>query len=155
MAPYRRLRDEEALGDEPGGEPFAQAVEHVPFAPREIVFGSADGACVPEPRTCALVIALAAATGAFLGGVAGQLAGAAAGAIADWVTDFDEAGDSVSVGCLIRETGTWVTDRSHQHNEIHDISSIQIIECGTAAAASPLETAGAVGISRHPTGPDP
>ena len=53
MAPYRRLRDEEALGDEPGGEPFAQAVEHVPFAPREIVFGSADGACVPEPRTCA------------------------------------------------------------------------------------------------------
>ena len=104
---------------------------------------------------CALIIALAAAVGAAAGGAVGQWVGGGIGAIVDAATDFDKAGESVSVGWFISVTGQWVTDRSHQHNEIHDVESVQVIECGTAAAASPLATAGAVGIGRHPTGPDP
>jgi hypothetical protein len=104
---------------------------------------------------CALIVALAAAAGAAAGGALGQWAGGGIGAIVDAVDDFDEAGEVVQRGCLVRLTGTWVTDRSHQHNEIHDVTSAQILECGEAAARAPLQTAAAVGIGRHPTGPDP
>lgn len=104
---------------------------------------------------CALLIALGAALGAAVGGAVGQWVGGGIGAIVDAATDFDKAGDSVSASCLISVTGRWVTDRSHQHNEVHDVASVQVMECGTAAASSPLAIAGAVGIGRHPTGPDP
>lgn len=104
---------------------------------------------------CALFIALGALIGALIGGMVGQLVGAGIGAIADALSDFNERGEAITHGCFVRLTGTWVTDRSHQHNEIHDITASQIIECGTAAATAPLETAGAVGIGRHPVGPDP
>ena len=49
-------------------------------------------------------------------------------------------------------TGRWVTDSSHQHNEIHDIASAQLIECNDcrdddrdssrAASSPPSESAG-------------
>ena len=52
-------------------------------------------------------------------------------------------------------TGTWVTDISHGHNEIHDIQSVGIVECGVGSSSNPLTIAGAVGIGRHPSGEDP
>ena len=55
-------------------------------------------------------------------------------------------------------TGTWVTDSSHQHNEIHDIESAQLIECNDCDTATKESSQGliaAVGIGRHPTGLDP
>jgi hypothetical protein len=104
---------------------------------------------------CALIVAIAAAAGTLAGGAIGQWAGGGIGALVDWADDFDEAGEAIQEGCFVALTGTWVTDRSHQHNEIHDIESFQIVDCGTAAASSPLESAAAVGIGRHPTGPDP
>jgi len=104
---------------------------------------------------CALIIAAAAAAGAFVGGAGGQWVGGAIGGLVDLAEDFDSEGDAIHEGCFVTLTGTWVTDRSHQHNEIHDIKSIVINECGTAGASSPLTIAGAVGIGRHPSGPDP
>ena len=56
-------------------------------------------------------------------------------------------------------TGRWITDSSHQHNEIHDIASAQLVECNdcqndkTGSSSSGLIAA--VGIGRHPTGRDP
>ena len=55
-------------------------------------------------------------------------------------------------------TGRWITDSSHQHNEIHDISSAQLIDCNqcdVATTESSLGLIAAVGIGRHPTGRDP
>jgi hypothetical protein len=105
---------------------------------------------------CLLIIAILAAAGAWLGGMAGNLIGAGLGWIADELSDFDKKGKAISQDCMTF-TGRWVTDKSHQHNEIHDIESAQIIDCreavGTGSAG--LGLAGAVGIGRHPTGYDP
>ncbi len=107
---------------------------------------------------CALIVAAAIALGAFAGGVAGDAIGALAGLIADAVDDFDERGEAIHRGCLMTFTGRWVTDSSHQHNEIHDIASAQLVECNRCDVASTeqsLGLMGAVGIGRHPTGRDP
>jgi hypothetical protein len=106
---------------------------------------------------CLLIVAFLAALGAFAGGAAGDLIGAGIGWIADELSDFDKRGEAIHENTCMAFTGTWVTDKSHQHNEIHDIDSAQIIECGEAvgSAASPLGVVAAVGIGRHPTGPDP
>ena len=106
---------------------------------------------------CLLIAAALAAAGAWLGGFAGNLIGGGIGWIADELSDFDKNGKAISKDCVMALTGTWVTDKSHQHNEIHDISSAQIIECGNAIgmAPNPQGVVGAVGIGRHPIGPDP
>jgi hypothetical protein len=108
---------------------------------------------------CLLIVALAILLGAAIGGVAGTAIGGVAGWIADEVRDFDERGEAITRGCIMNLTGRWVTDSSHQHNEIHDIESAQLIECtdchtdATGSASSGLIAA--VGIGRHPTGRDP
>ncbi|MDP9464720.1 MAG: hypothetical protein M3P52_08860 [Actinomycetota bacterium] len=100
---------------------------------------------------CAALLLLGAAAG----GTLGQAIGGGIGAIADAANDFDRQGEAINTGCYVALTGTWVTDRSHQHNEIHDIKSYSIIDCGIHVEEGPLHFAGAVGIGRHPTGPDP
>ena len=106
---------------------------------------------------CLLIIAALAAAGAWVGGLAGNLIGGGIGWLVDEFSDFDKNGKAISKGCVMKLTGTWVTDKSHQHNEIHDIESAQIVECGAAiaGAANPQGVVGMVGIGRHPTGPDP
>jgi hypothetical protein len=108
---------------------------------------------------CLLAVAIAIAVGAAVGGVAGTAIGGVAGWIADEIEDFDERGEAVTQGCVMALTGRWVTDSSHQHNEIHDVTAAQLIECNdclndpTGKASSGLIAA--VGIGRHPTGRDP
>jgi hypothetical protein len=81
------------------------------------------------------------------------------GWIADELSDFDERGEAITRGCIMTFTGRWITDSSHQHNEIHDIASAQLVECNdcqtdtTGSSTSGLIAA--VGIGRHPTGRDP
>jgi hypothetical protein len=81
-----------------------------------------------------------------------------AGWIADELSDFDERGEAITRGCIMQLTGRWITDSSHQHNEIHDIASAQLFECNdcqddtTGSTTGPLIAA--VGIGRHPTGRD-
>jgi len=107
---------------------------------------------------CLLVVAIAMLVGAIVGGLAGDAIVAGIGAIADAVDDFDERGEAISRGCLMRFTGRWITDSSHQHNEIHDIESAQLIECNNCVEATGSSSSGliaAVGIGRHPTGLDP
>lgn len=106
---------------------------------------------------CLLIVAALAAAGAWGGGAVGNLAGAGIGWLVDEFSDFDKNGKAITQGCVVSLTGTWVTDKSHQHNEIHDISSSQIIECGNAITDStrPQGIVGLVGIGRHPIGPDP
>jgi hypothetical protein len=108
---------------------------------------------------CLLVVAIAILVGAAVGGVAGTAVGGVIGWAVDAASDFDERGEAVSVGCIMTMTGRWITDSSHQHNEIHDVESAQLIECNdchldpTGEASSGLIAA--VGIGRHPTGRDP
>jgi hypothetical protein len=108
---------------------------------------------------CLLIVAVAILLGAAAGGVAGDAIGGVAGWIADELSDFDERGEAITRGCIMNLTGRWITDSSHQHNEIHDIASAQLIECNdcqddkTGSSSSPLIAA--VGIGRHPTGRDP
>ena len=107
---------------------------------------------------CALIVAAAIAIGTAVGYFAGDAIGALAGYIADEIDDFDERGEAIHRGCLMTFSGTWVTDSSHQHNEIHDIDSAQLIECNNcdmATKESSLGLVAAVGIGRHPTGLDP
>jgi hypothetical protein len=53
-------------------------------------------------------------------------------------------------------TGTWVTDKWHQWNEIHDVQAAQVMEiCGATPAGGGVILMAAVGIGRHPTGKDP
>ena len=106
---------------------------------------------------CLLIVAALAAVGAWAGGFVGNLVGAGIGWLIDELSDFDKAGEAISKGCVLFLTGRWVTDKSHQHNEIHDIESAQIVECGAAigAAPNPLGVVGMVGIGQHPIGPDP
>ncbi len=107
---------------------------------------------------CAVIVAAAILIGAIVGGFVGNAIGAGIGWIADQLDDFDERGEAISRGCIMVLTGRWVTDSSHQWNEIHDIESAQLIDCndceGPAGSTSePLVAA--VGIGRHPTGRDP
>jgi hypothetical protein len=108
---------------------------------------------------CLLIVAVAILIGAAAGGVVGDAIGGVAGWIADELSDFDERGEAITRGCIMNFTGRWITDSSHQHNEIHDIASAQLIECidcqndATGSASSGLIAA--VGIGRHPTGRDP
>ncbi len=107
---------------------------------------------------CAIIVAAAIAIAAAIGYFAGDAIGALAGYIADKLDDFDEQGEAIHRGCLMRFTGRWVTDSSHQHNEIHDIDSAQLIECNDCDRATKEGSQGllaAVGIGRHPTGRDP
>src|SRR6266542_1883343 len=107
---------------------------------------------------CALIVVIAIAVMAAAGYFAGDAIGAAAGYIADELDDFDERGEAIHRGCLMSFTGTWVTDSSHQHNEIHDIASAQLIECNDCDTATKESSQGliaAVEIGRHPTGLDP
>jgi hypothetical protein len=107
---------------------------------------------------CALIVALAIAAGAAAGGLAGDAIGALVGLVADQLADFDERGEAIHRGCLMVFSGRWVTDSNHQHNEIHDIDSAQLIECNqceTASTESSLGLIASVGIGRHPTGRDP
>jgi hypothetical protein len=102
---------------------------------------------------CLIAILVGILIGAIVGAFAGDLVGSGVGWIADQVSDFDKKGESVEKCCVVNFTGRWVTDIGHQHNEIHNIESMQIIECGPKASASGLT--GAVGIGRMPTGRDP
>lgn len=107
---------------------------------------------------CAVIVAALILGGAIVGGFAGDAIGAGIGWIADELDDFDERGEAVSRGCLMNFTGRWVTDSSHQWNEIHDIESAQLVECNdcheaTGTTSGPLIAA--VGLGRHPTGRDP
>lgn len=105
---------------------------------------------------CALIIALGAFVGAAAGGLAGAAIGGGIGWIADQLSDFEQRGKAVERDCQMFLTGRWVTDISHQHNEIHDLESAVIIECGvTGTTAGGLELGGAVGIGRHPSDRDP
>jgi hypothetical protein len=108
---------------------------------------------------CLLIVAAAILIGAAAGGVVGNAIGGVAGWIADELSDFDERGEAITRGCIMSFTGRWITDSSHQHNEIHDITSAQLMGCtdcqndATGSASSGLIAA--VGIGRHPTGRDP
>lgn len=105
---------------------------------------------------CALIIALGALVGAILGGFAGAAIGGGLGWIADQLGDFEQRGKAVERGCQMFLTGRWVTDLSHQHNEIHDLEAAVIIECGVPPSSrAGLELAGAVGTGRHPSDRDP
>lgn len=107
---------------------------------------------------CALIVVAAIAIGAAAGYFAGDAIGALAGYVADRLDDFDERGEAIHRGCLMTFTGRWVTDSSHQHNEIHDIESAQLIECNQCDLPTTEGSQGliaAVGIGRHPTGRDP
>lgn len=108
---------------------------------------------------CLLIIAAVMLAGTALGGVAGNAIGGVGGWIADSLSDFDERGEAITRGCIMILTGRWVTDSSHQHNEIHDIESAQLVECNechddrTGRVTEGLIAS--VGIGRHPTGRDP
>ena len=103
---------------------------------------------------CLLIIAALAAAGAYsVGGFAGNLIGGGIGWLVDEFSDFDKNGKAISKGCVMKLTGRWVTDKSHQHNEIHDIESAQIVECGAAISSAP-ESAGSRGNGRHRTASD-
>ncbi len=105
---------------------------------------------------CALIVAALALGGAIVGGFGGAAIGGGIGWIADQFSDFDTRGKSVERGCQMFLTGRWVTDLSHQHNEIHDLEAAVICECGiTSTSSTGLEFGGMVGTGRHPSGPDP
>lgn len=108
---------------------------------------------------CLLIVAAMILAGAVIGGIAGTAIGGAIGWIADQLRDFDERGEAITEGCIMNFTGRWITDSSHQYNEIHDIASAQLIECNNCSAdPTGRESSGliaAVGIGRHPTGRDP
>jgi hypothetical protein len=104
---------------------------------------------------CLLVVAIAAAAGAWAGGAAGDLVGATIGTIVDQLSDFDKLSKTIEAlsRCIISLTGTWVTDTSHQHNEIHDIQAAQVVYCYVSGDTTSASAATAVvGIGRQPHG---
>lgn len=108
---------------------------------------------------CALIIAILAAAGAFAGGAVGSLVGAFIGWLIDEISDFDKLGETIESNrnCLLFVTGSWVTDISHEHNEIHDIESVQVVDCPRIdVPKQPLvpNVMGAVAIGRQPAGGD-
>jgi hypothetical protein len=106
---------------------------------------------------CMIVAAIIVAICALVGYIIGAFVGSVVGAIIDAVSDFDKQGQFLEAHqqCVYSVTGRWVTDISHQHNEIHDITSIVLVECGVGSAESALTFTGAVGTGRHPSGMDP
>ena len=109
---------------------------------------------------CLLIIAALAALGAVGGGVAGDAAGAVAGWIADELSDWDKLGKTIESDslCTLFITGRWVTDISHQHNEIHDIGAVQIASCHpieTVLYPQHENTVATVAIARVPAGNPP
>lgn len=108
---------------------------------------------------CLLIAAAMILAGAALGGIVGTAIGGVIGWIADEVRDFDERGEAITRGCIMNLTGRWVTDSSHQLNEIHDIASAQLVECNDCqdepTGSTTVLLIAAVGIGRHPTGRDP
>jgi hypothetical protein len=106
---------------------------------------------------CLIIAAIVVAALALAGYIIGAFAGSVVGAIMDAVSDFDKEGQFLEAHqqCVYKVSGRWVTDISHQHNEIHDITSIVLVECGVGSAGSALTFTGAVGTGRHPSGMDP
>jgi hypothetical protein len=106
---------------------------------------------------CALIVAALVLAGVAVGGFAGDAIGAGVGWIADELRDFDERGESIESGCVMVLGGRWVTDSSHQHNEIHDIETAFLVECrpDCRPGRESSELTGAVGTGRHPQGRDP
>jgi hypothetical protein len=105
---------------------------------------------------CALIIAIAAAAGAAAGGVIGDALGALIGWLIDEISDFDKLGETIEANsrCPLFITGRWVTDISHEHNEIHDIEAV-VVACPPPDVPKRPQTpnvAGAVGIGRQPAG---
>jgi hypothetical protein len=107
---------------------------------------------------CLLVAAVVAALASAAGTAVGDAVGAVVGRIADEASDFDKLGKTIQAlqDCTISLTGTWVTDRSHQHNEIHDIESMQVLFCYSRGdrTSSRASSAGIAAIGRRPTGGD-
>ncbi len=104
---------------------------------------------------CLMIAAILAAAGAVVGGAAGDLVGAVVGTIVDDLGDFDKLGKTIEAfgRCIMSLTGTWVTDTSHQHNEIHDIEAAQPVYCYISGdTTSPQAATGVVGIGRQPAG---
>jgi len=106
---------------------------------------------------CLILAAIVMAILAVAGYLIGSFVGSVVGAIIDAASDFDKQGQFLEAHqqCVYKVSGRWVTDISHQHNEIHDISSIVLVECGVGSAASALTLTAAVGTGRHPSGMDP
>ncbi|HXH62061.1 MAG TPA: hypothetical protein VNI20_11970 [Fimbriimonadaceae bacterium] len=104
---------------------------------------------------CILIVIVATAIGAAVGGAIGSAIGSGLGWIADQIADLDGKGKAISSDCVVFLRGKWVSDTSHEHNEIHDIEASTIIECGVGKASSGLTLAGAVGTGRHPSDRDP
>ncbi len=103
---------------------------------------------------CVLIVAALIAAGALAGALVGGLIGSGIGALVDEITDFDKLGKTIesNQNCLLFISGTWVTDTGHQHNEIHDIEGVTIVDCGVGSSSSGLRLAAAVGTGRHPSG---
>jgi hypothetical protein len=107
---------------------------------------------------CLLLVAVAAAVGAWAGGAVGDAVGAFAGWVVDELSDFDRNGKTIEANqnCTISVTGAWVTDISHEHNEIHNIDAVQIMKCRVPDVdpprLHPLSDVAVVGIGRQPHG---
>jgi hypothetical protein len=111
---------------------------------------------------CLLIVAILAAAGAWAGGAAGDALGAFIGWVVDELSDFDKLGKTIEANrnCTLFVTGTWVTDISHQHNEIHDIEAVQIGKCRPLVEAPPLHPLSdvavvAIGRQQHGTNDTP
>lgn len=109
---------------------------------------------------CALIVAALVLAGALAGGFGGAALGSAIGHGLDALSDFDERGEAIREGCQMTLTGRWVSDSSHEHNEIHDVEAAVIGDCGltcgqTGSNSQGILVAATVGIARHPSGIDP
>ncbi len=87
----------------------------------------------------------------------GSLVGAFIGWLIDEISDFDKRGETIESNrrCTLSITGRWVTDLSHEHNEIHDIESVQVMSCPRIDVPKQPLTANVVAmvaIGRNPTG---
>jgi len=107
---------------------------------------------------CALIVAILAAIGAAGGGAVGDAVGALVGWIVDELSDFDKLGKTIESheNCTIFITGRWVTDISHEHNEIHDIEAVSYVSCQPAVVDPGLHLlTGTTAIGRTPQGGNP
>ena len=99
---------------------------------------------------------IAAAIGAAIGGAVGGLVGAFIGWLIDEISDFDKLGETIEANtrCTLFVTGRWVTDISHEHNEIHDIEAVSTA-CPMIDVPKQPQTANVaavVAIGRQPAG---
>ncbi len=114
---------------------------------------------------CLLIVAAAVALGAAVGGAVGDAVGAFGGWVVDELSRFEQKGKTIEAGskpgCTLLLGGDWVTDTSHGHNEIHDITFIQIhCDDPTPGGAPPSDTrrdrlVATNAIGRRPTGDGP